>query len=51
VPEVPARLTNNQKKLWRQLEEERSADSYPGAHEFRQKADTFLGRRDTMTGH
>ena len=48
VAEVPVRLTHNQKKLWRQLEEDRSEDGYPASREFQQRAETFLGRRDAM---
>jgi molecular chaperone DnaJ len=51
APEVPARMSNSQKKLWRQLEEERTEDGYPVGHEFQKRVDSFLGRRDAMGKH
>jgi hypothetical protein len=44
-------MSNSQKKLWRQLEEERTEDGYPVGHEFQKRVDSFLGRRDAMGKH
>ncbi len=50
VAEVPAHLSHAQKKLWKQLEDERSPDAYPASQAFQQRTEAFMGRCEKM-GH
>jgi molecular chaperone DnaJ len=46
--EVPAKLNSRQKKALKEFAEASDKSSYPEARKFRDKADAFLSRRDSI---
>lgn len=48
VAEVPVKLTSRQKKLLKELDENRKDDNYPDGVKFHKRVEEFFDRRDAM---
>lgn len=51
IPEVPVRLNGRQKKALKEFQEAAEAGNYPDADKFRQQANLFFERKQSLSGN